>query len=160
MRNDLKNISSKSTLFLGIDLEGMNQNLPNGVNVQYDRVIEIGAVLWDCNQAQPVKILSEIVDESDRLTISEEVYEITGLSESIVSTWGAKKEEIKEILLKLKSLIEKSDYIIAHNGSNYDFVMLKAMFDRFHLTMPEKIWIDSIRDIEFPKNKKNVSLRT
>ena len=66
-------------LVLGLDLEGINQDLSGkGVDVSTDRVIEIGAVLMDWNSFQPVKILSELIDEVDRLEISAEVEELTG----------------------------------------------------------------------------------
>jgi DNA polymerase-3 subunit epsilon len=46
---------------LGIDLEGMNEDLQNnGVNIAKDRVIEIGAVLWDWHHAMPVNMQSEL----------------------------------------------------------------------------------------------------
>jgi DNA polymerase-3 subunit epsilon len=143
--------ANDSKLILGIDLEGMNKDLHfTGVDVSTDRVIEIGAVLWDWNQAQPVKILSELVDEADRLPISAEVERVTGLNDTILKDWGAKGSDIHPILLALSKLMEKADYIMAHNGPNYDIPMLEGMFKRYDLEMPKKVWIDTMTDIEYP----------
>ena len=141
-----------TTLILGIDLEGMNKDLQfSGVDVKTDRVIEIGAALWDWNAKQPVKILSELVNEVDHLPISEEVQNLTGISDELLEKWGAKGQDIHLILEQLKALMERADYIMAHNGPSYDIPMLRGMFSRYGIEFPEKVWIDSMTDIEFPK---------
>jgi|GEM_PF-774486 len=139
-------------LILGIDLEGMNRDLVlTGVDEKTDRVIEIGAVLWDWDNLAPVKIFSELVDEVDRLPISDEVQMITGIDDSMLEKWGSKGEAIREVLANLSKLIEKADYLMAHNGPQYDIPMLSAMYKRYDMTMPDKVWIDSMTDIEFPR---------
>jgi len=141
----------KSPLILGIDLEGMNRDLQfSGVDIKTDRVIEVGAVLWDWQAKQPVKILSELINEVDHLPISEEVEAITGINDHLLENWGAKGQEIHGVLEQLKNLINKADYLMAHNAPSYDIPMLRAMFSRHGLEMPEKTWIDSMTDIEFP----------
>ena len=137
------------SLILGIDLEGINKDLVmKGVDTKTDRVIEIGAVLWDWDLGQPVKILSELVDEVDRLPISEEVELITGINDSCLEKWGAKGTAIHEILGRLKELMEKADYLMAHNGVGYDTPMLRAMFHRYDMEIPEKVWIDIFNEFK------------
>lgn len=138
-------------LVLGIDLEGMNENLiENGVNLETDRVIEVGAVLWDFSKNTPLQIISELIDENDRLPISEEVRELTGIDDEMVNTWGLKGAQTVSFLKNLQAFMNKADYIMAHNGENYDIPMLDALFKRYELKMPKKIWIDTVRDIEYP----------
>ena len=147
------------SLVLGIDLEGINRDLVfSGVDIKTDRVLEVGAVLWDWDHGQPVKILSELINEADHLPITEEVEMITGLNDEIIDKWGAKGTEIHEVLKQLKVLMEKADYLMAHNGAGYDIPMLRAMFNRYDLEMPEKTWIDTMVDIEFPKKMKGRSM--
>ena len=43
---------------LGLDLEGMNVDIKKGVNTKLDRITEIGAVLWDWEKKQPLKMFS------------------------------------------------------------------------------------------------------
>lgn len=145
MTNNVKTI-------LGLDLEGINFNLfEEGVNIKKDRVIEIGAILWDCHFNQPIKFMSELVNEPDRLSISEEVEDLTGINDKMLEMWGHPKEKIPEILDQLAELVNMSDAVMAHNGSMYDKPMILAMFKRFGKTFPDKQWIDTAQHIEFPK---------
>lgn len=143
---------AKTAMILGIDLEGINEDLiESGVNLEVDRVIEIGAVLWDCQEKIPVKILSELIDEDDRLSIGPEVQELTGLNDTILEKYGHKRAQIPEVLERLAKLMQEADYLMAHNGKVYDRPMLEEMFKRHRVNMPDKVWIDTMTDIEFPK---------
>lgn len=136
---------------LGIDLEGMNEDLTyKGLNLTVDRITEIGAVLWEVEKKAPVQFLSELIDEQDRLPMSAEVIEITGITDEMLTTWGLKGEHIKATLRNLAFLMKKADFLMAHNGRNYDQPMLTAIFKRFAVEMPDTPWIDTSIDIEFP----------
>ena len=139
-------------LILGIDLEGMNENLiEKGINIHTDRITEIGAVLWDTRINSPVRFFSELINERDCPPLSDEVIELTGIDRQLLDEYGLKDEEIKMSLERLSLLIGKSSYLMAHNGERYDKPMLTAIYERFNLKMPEKIWIDTLFDIEYPK---------
>ena len=139
-------------LILGIDLEGMNEDLVfSGVNTKVDRVTEIGAVLWDTRVNLPVKFFSELTKESDLLPMTEEVIELTGIDHQLLDDWALEGEQIKMALERLALIIKKADYLMAHNGNHYDRPMLTAMYERYGLTIPDKVWIDTQNDIEFPK---------
>lgn len=147
----MSQISEKIVTVLGIDLEGINKDLIySGVDVSVDRVIEIGAVLWEWQSAQPVKIMSELINEVDHLPITQEVQDLTGIDDQMLERWGAKGTDIHTILTQLARLMESADYIMAHNGGGYDIPMLEAMFKRYDLKMPEKTWIDTMTDVEYP----------
>jgi DNA polymerase-3 subunit epsilon len=146
-------------LICGIDLEGMSEDLPNkGVNLLIDRITEIGAVLWDVEMNQPVKIYSELISEEDRIPISEEITELTGITEEMLETYGLKGEAITAALERLSEILNQADYIMAHNGEGYDRPMLGALFNRFGVPLPGVNWIDSCKDIEFPRKIKGRSL--
>ena len=146
-------------IILGIDLEGVNQNLlENGVNLEVDRVIEIGAALWDWDAGQPVSMISEIVNEPDRLKISSELEDLTGISESICQKWGLTEKHITATLRNLAAMMDRADYCMAHNGTNYDEPMIKAMFKRFEVDMPNTVWIDTMVDLEFPTKIRGRSM--
>lgn len=138
-------------MVLGLDLEGVNEDLINsGVNTNVDRVIEIGAVLWDCEKLQPVKMISELVKEDDHLPITQELTDLTGIDSEMLEDWALKGEEIKQVLIKLSELIDQADAIMAHNGEQYDKPMIEALYRRFHFNIPEKTWIDTIHHVEYP----------
>ncbi|EQC43984.1 3'-5' exonuclease [Bacteriovorax sp. Seq25_V] len=146
-------------LILGIDLEGMNENLVEaGVNLQVDRVTEIGAVLWDTRINSPIRIFSELIDERDRIPMTEEVIELTGIDDKLLKDHGLKSDEIKMALERLALLIKKADYLMAHNGEKYDRPMLTAMFKRYGLEIPTKTWIDTQNDIEYPRKITHKSM--
>lgn len=146
-------------LILGVDLEGINENLTQkGVNLNVDRVTEIGAVLWDTRIDSPVRIFSELIDEKDRLKLTQEVIELTGIDEQLLKDWGRRGDEIKMALERLALLIKKADYLMAHNGAKYDKPMLTAMFERYEVDMPNKIWIDTQEDIEYPSKIRHKSM--
>ena len=150
---------SKAKLVLGIDLEGINKDLIfNGLDLKVDRVSEIGAVLWNWEYKQPVKILSKIINEEKRLNISTDLEELTGLNDDILNNYGVQNEDIPNVLLELSSMMESADYLMAHNGTNYDYPMLKALFERHNVKWIDRIWIDTQVDIEYPKMLKARSL--
>ena len=155
----LKNSHSFSPLVLGLDLEGIHQDLANaGINFQTDRVSEIGAVLWDWKFGQPVKIFDQLINEPGRPDISEEIEELTGISDQMLNQYGHRGEAIATILQQLAKLIEQADFLMAHNAREYDRPMLEAMYKRHHVEFPRKVWIDSATDIEYPKKIKSRSM--
>ena len=146
-------------LILGVDLEGINENLTQkGVNLDIDRVTEIGAILWDTRINSPVRIFSELIEERDRLKLTQEVIDLTGIDEQLLDEWGLKGDEIKMALERLSIIIKKADYLMAHNGAKYDKPMLTAMFERHGVEMPNKIWIDTQEDVEYPKKITHKSM--
>lgn len=138
-------------LILGIDLEGMNEDLVfSGVNLKVDRVTEVGAVLWDFENSKPLQIMSELIDEPDCLPITKEIEELTGINNQMLKDWGLKGDHTKMFLRNLAGFMKRADYMMAHNGKNYDIPMLKALFERYEIPWVEKTWIDTMTDIEYP----------
>jgi len=145
-------------IILGLDFEGMNEDISKGVNVEKDRITEIGAVAWDWEEGSPIKFISELIDEEDRLPISEENTAITGITEHSLVKHGLKGQDITQAYIDLAHQIENADAVMAHNGggplrpdSGYDYKMLKASFDRHGVIMPSTPWIDTWIDCELTK---------
>ena len=146
-------------LVLAIDLEGINRDLLyEGLDLKTDRVIEIGAVLWDWSFGRPVEILSELIDESDRLAISKETLELTGISEELLKQYGKRGKAIESVLERLKALSTKACALMAHNAKGYDRPMLEAMHQRYGIEFPQNVWIDTLTDIEYPKRIQSRSM--
>ena len=103
-------------------------------------------------------MLSELINERDHLPISEEVQDITGIDDNMLEKWGLKDAHIIATLKNLAHMMERADYLMAHNGTGYDIPMLEAMYQRYSLEMPKKVWIDSMIDIEYPRNIKGRSM--
>ena len=150
----------KINLVLGIDLEGMHVNLiEEGIDHSRDRITEIGAVLWDTNESQPVQIYSELINEEDRLTISQEIQELTGISEGMLKRWGKTNSDgIQQAIDTMLSLINEADALMEHNGDNYDKPMLEEFFKRHGRELPEKIWLDTSKHVEYPRKIQGLSM--
>ncbi len=142
-------------IVLGLDLEGMNVDITKGPQPE-DRITEIGAVLWDWDESIPVKIYSELIDEPGRLPIHEEVVEINGITDELLAKWGSKL--IAKELTTLSELIDSADVIMAHNGTDYDYQMLKMCYARYGVYFQPKVWVDSCWDIEYPRKMKSKAL--
>lgn len=125
---------------LGLDFE------TTGLDTQNDRVIEIGAVLWDWEAQKPLKIMSELV-KTDR-EISQEITDITGITAADVEEFGI---PAREALDDLNDLIRGSAFVMAHNGNDFDLPLYKAWVVRSEALLPEVSWIDSKVDIVYPK---------
>jgi DNA polymerase III subunit epsilon len=150
---------SEDKLVLGIDLEGMSEDLVNnGVNIKLDRITEVGAVLWDFAAKKPLQILSELIDEPDCLPITKEIEDLTGINNKMLKDWGLKGDHTKTFLRNVAGFMKRADYIMAHNGTSYDYPMLKALFERYEIEWPETTWIDTMFDIEYPDNIKMRSM--
>lgn len=146
-------------LVLGVDLEGVNVDLADGgVDRERDRVMEIGAVLWDAGRRQPVRFFSHLIDEEGRPPITAELTELTGIDDGMLARWGLSGERLKGALGELAGLMGEADHLMAHSGTRYDLPMLGALYERHGLRMPEKTWIDSSQDIEYPRAVKGRGL--
>lgn len=154
-----ESMTNNRPLILGIDLEGMNEDLiHSGLNLKVDRIIEVGAVLWDFNRKRPLQIITELINEADHLPISEEVERLTGIDDEMLTDWGLREDHIKIFLRNLTGYINKADYLMAHNGPNYDIPMLEAMYKRYGMELPKKVWIDTLTDIEYSEKIQNRSM--
>ncbi len=132
-------------LLLGIDLEtGGEFNSTSASNF----IIEIGMVLWDTDFSQPVEIFSVLLD--NERPVSAEASEYTGITDALLKRHGSKPDI--RVIHPVKDLMEKADYIVAHNGRDFDRPLLEAFFGQRSHKMPVKPWIDTLYDVDYPRN--------
>lgn len=131
---------------LGIDFES------TGLDTSTDRITEVGAVLFDCSQGwAPIAEVSTLVYESDYPPLSDEVVDVTGITDSLLKEQG---RPLGEALGQLSVLVEMADYFMAHNR-DYDKSLLFAEIERANvggvapiapmLTLP---WLCTVEDME------------
>ena len=132
-------------LLLGLDLETGGE-----FNASCDRnfIIEIGLVLWDTDFGQPVEIYSVLID-NDR-PISPEAAEYTGMSDALLKRHGSKPDI--RVLNPIRDLMNKADYIVGHNGREFDRPLMETFFGQQSHRMPAKPWIDTLYDVDYPRN--------
>lgn len=124
-------------LILGVDFE------TTGLDTTKDSATEAGAVLWDWEAKTPVLIYSKFVNAS--VPISQEITKLTGITQEMVTTYG---EAESEIALNFQDLIEKADYICAHNAP-FDKGVYTELCKRSNLKPTDKLWLDTSVDVPY-----------
>lgn len=125
---------------LGLDFE------TTGLNATSDRVIEIGAVVWDTDRQQPVALQSDLVLPDPFPGLIEEIVKITGIQEEDLKTFGIDGNVAFE---KLLSLVAECDYIVAHNAE-FDRSFYRQELMNYGLSEEgETPWIDTVTDIPY-----------
>lgn len=135
-------------LLVGIDFE------TSGLSSETDRVIEVGAILWDPMTKQPLRILSEFINHPG-LVIPEEITEITGITQEMVDKYGIPEVDALRKIYEFSAL---GEYFVAHNGNAFDKKFYDAMCER-HDEVDPMHWIDTTTDIKFPERITTRNLR-
>lgn len=131
-------------LWLGVDFE------TTGLNVKEDRIIEVGAVLWDTIRKRPLTILNELVWDDTYPELPSEVVSITGITEDDLKKYGRRP---LEVLCALLAIAGEADLLVAHNGTNFDKPLLEAELERVGAHPSEPLeWIDSSVDVPYPES--------
>ena len=128
-------------LVLGLDLE------TTGLDVGSSEIIEIGAVLWDWPRQLPVKILSELVKCS--IQIPAEIVSLTSITNEDLDLWGL---ELSEALARLHGLARHAEFVVAHNGTQFDRLFLERDWIKYPETRIQKNWIDTLTDLPYPNH--------
>ncbi len=128
-----------------------------GVDVFKDKITEYAYVLWDTDRKQPLLIRNNLVRGP---YIHDEVKEITGIDTEMLCDFG---EGPEKAMYDFLDLFQKSDCVCAHNGTEFDQIMLEQLFVESGATdalatSREKIWIDTRYDLPLPKKIKTRNL--
>jgi DNA polymerase-3 subunit epsilon len=137
-------------LILGVDFE------TTGLLPQEDRIIEVGAVLYDWDTETPLRLVSRLV-KCDR-PLPDEIVKLTGITDGMLSAYGQPETVVLDSLL---SLMGESDYVMSHNGSEFDKLFLDAFMARLRpgTTTYVRPWLDTRCDIVFPESITTQNLR-
>jgi len=139
---------------LGIDFE------TTGLDAEKDRIIEIGAVLWDTESGIPLKMQSDFVFYVDSKEgrakpplpnssgvfaeiITSKIEKLTGISSDMLWDHGVPADMA---LSRLIGMAGRADYLVAHNASfdkEFCRIATKGVID--------KHWICTMKDINYPE---------
>ncbi len=126
--------------WLGVDFE------TTGLDTSKERITEVGAVLWDCKEKIPLSMFNALIFDETMPELSSEITEITGLKTETLKRWGSAP---KETIQSLTGLMEHADYVVAHNGTNFDKPLYGHECNRWGVQASVKPWIDSSVDVPY-----------
>lgn len=127
------------------------------VNPRQCRILEIGAVLYDWHSRKPLKMMSEFIHEEDHPASPPELVELTGITDDMRREHGT---SLRKGLTELEILMSQCDYVIAHNGNEFDKIVLESELERISWVQkaPLTPWIDSKTDVPYPSSVKSHKL--
>jgi DNA polymerase III subunit epsilon len=130
-----------TVIVLGLDLE------TTGLEAGTCNIIEVGAVLWDWSRKTPLRVVSELVECHEPLPA--EITELTGIADTDLRRWGV---PLVTALTKLQETARDAEYVVAHNGINFDRLFLERAWSAIPQTRFDLEWIDTCHDLPLPKN--------
>jgi len=137
---------------LGLDFE---TTWSNPVNPNVIRVTEIGAVLVDWDTGNPIYTMSEYVWHQGYPASPKELVQLTGIQDETLEEFGLAPLVAFTNLMKL---IGRADYVCAHNGTEFDKVVLGCELERLGVAPDEISWIDTKTDVPYPDTIKTTKL--
>jgi DNA polymerase III subunit epsilon len=133
---------------LGMDLE------TTGLDPKKDHITEYGMVLWDWDTQKPIMVESVLVNIGEPLT--EEIKQITGLTDEMLSTYGIRPVDA---LAKFDYLARAADVVVGHNCLMFDKIFIESAYRKLaDETIPEFLWIDTAQDVPYPDKVKTRKL--
>ncbi len=98
-----------------------------GLNVKTDRMIQVGAILFDSETYETIKTYSTLVNPCDDFEIAEGAYEKCHISKEEVLEKGV---PISEVISEIQKMFEEADAILTYNGNHFDIPFLFNEFAR------------------------------
>lgn len=145
---------------LGIDFE------TTGFDTGKDRITEIGAIVWDTDTGSPILIRQILLlDEPMRDKFTPETVEmmkrVSNITPEMLEEFG---ESPMSALMELEQMcrLSRVEYIVAHNGENFDKPMLMSELQRHQVEAPtlRKLpWIDTRTDLPFEEEPDSRKLK-
>jgi DNA polymerase-3 subunit epsilon len=121
----------------GFDLEA------TGLDKVKDRPIEMGASLWTTKFNRSLDTRALLV-KSDGVPITEEITEITGITQSMVDNFGYEPEEAYD---EMVYFLDRAEALVAFNGKRFDVPMSQQWAKRLGKQFPDKLLIDPFTDL-------------
>lgn len=130
---------------LGIDFE------TTGLDTAKDRITEMGVALWDVPTQRPLMTVGTFLHDKTYPPQSEEIVRLTGITDELLAEFGT---DPAQNLRWLDGFCTKHqvEYLVAHNGENFDKPLLMAELARHGVEAPclrSLPWIDTRTDIPF-----------
>lgn len=140
------------SLVLGLDFE------TTGLDPEKDRVVEVGLALWDTVLRRPAAMIDFFVDpgpyiDDQRWAEAEAIHLIP---RGLVRKFGMSE---KDAVKRINSMALQAEFIVAHNGTDFDALFYAAMGRRnTDEDLAFRPWVDTRIDVPEPMNGKLVCI--
>lgn len=145
-----------NTRLLAIDIE------TTGLNWFKDKILEIGWIIKDWRMPKHLATGSYFVKEprQDVFTVTKEITKLTGVTEAV---WKAYADDLTIVAGRIAGDIDRFgvDYIVAHNGGDFDKPFIAEVFKRSAIDGSKLFalpWLDTRTDIQYPDSFGSRSL--
>ena len=136
-------------IVLGVDFE------TTGLDVQKDRIIETGAVLWDTNIGKPLVINSRFCYAEDLPVIAPDAAAVHGLTVDFLARYAVAHNTA---LTEINSMASRAEAFVGHNCMQFDKPLYLAECERAQTGFYDLPWIDTCCDLKYPQHIKTRSL--
>ena len=126
-----------------------------GLDTKLDRPIEIGILVLDTLANSPLYITNMFPYAGQ--TISSEITELTGITTQLLEEHGVIPVVCFNDLIATISKYNVQ-YLVAHNGTSFDFPLLANELARLGIAMPEIGYIDTRTDLPHKKEPRSKDL--
>lgn len=139
-------------MLLGIDFE---TTWTEPVSPMLARPTELGAILYDTEGRKPLKMYNTLVYDGDYPPSPDELVQLTGITDEML-----KEHSIgpASMLDTLNSMIEECDYMVGHNGLEFDKIIYEQECERWAMRPVDMPWIDTKTDVPYPDHIKTRKL--
>lgn len=124
-------------ILAGFDVES------TGLDKVNDRPIEIAVSLYSTKMNRAMES-EAILIQADGVPVTEEITEITGITQASVDKFGYEPLDAFDRFL---SFAEQAEGYATFNGNRFDLPMMRAMAKRVGRVFPEKLHVDISTDI-------------
>lgn len=119
----------------------------SGLQMGSAKILEVACILYDTDLRDSFESYSTWVYSSLYPPPFEEALKINGLT-----TEGLKKHGTAPNIAfkRCTDFFNRADAVIAHNGTNFDRPIFNFECGELNITCPEKVWVDTRIDIDYP----------
>lgn len=118
-----------------------------------DKIIEVGAVLWDTERNLPLELYSKIVNQN--VEISQVITDLTTITNEDIQEYGV--DPVSAFAPFYRMMVD-ADFLCGHNAARFDERMLLFQALTLPWPLPEKLTLDTQHDIEYSKQHQAKNL--
>lgn len=119
----------------------------SGLTLKQDRILEVGCALYDTNTKNIIECYSSLVYDSSFPVPTEEAMSVNKISLKTLEQYGKHPNHVYENVV---FMMNQADAVIAHNGNSFDKPFLEYELEKAVISMPDKPWIDTRYDVDYP----------